>query len=220
MQNYYKVLAVVAVAGAIAIPLTLLERHREAAKAPGASVSPASAPASGNPTADRVHELGALQEELKKKPEHPPILFRMAQLASELGKNEDAIGYLKRVLAVEPKNNDARLELGRLLYANNDLQGAIAQTSKILENDPKQVDALYNLGAIYANLNKADTARDYWNRAVASDPNSDSGKRARQSLLQLGPAVVVTQAANAAAASPHGSGWTHPPIPAALATHR
>lgn len=214
-NNYYKIIAVVAVAGAIAVPLILLEKHRQAGSPPSSTSQPAGPVSSGNPTADRVHELKALEEEIRKKPEHPPILFRMAQLASELGKDADAIGYLRRLLNAEPGNNEARLELGRLLYASNDLEGAIAETKKILESDPKQVDALYNLGAIYANLNNVEAARSYWNRAVASNPSSDSGKRAEQSLPKLGGAVVATQAGN-----PHASGWTHPPIPAAMATHR
>ncbi len=206
MKNNYKLIAVVAVAGAIAVPLILLEKHRQAVSTQS-STRPSAPVSSGNPTADRVHELKALEQELQKKPEHPPILFRMAQLSSELGKNTDAVSYLRRLLKVESGNNEARLELGRLLYETNDLQGSIAETAKILESDPKQVDALYNLGAIYANLDKLDTAREYWMRAVASDPASDSGKRAKESLSKLGPAVAVTQAAN-------------PPIPSAMATHQ
>lgn len=208
-NNYYKLLAGIALAGAIALPLILLEKHR-----PAANATPSSPVSTGNPTADRVHELKALEEELQKKPEHPPILFRMAQLSGELGKSAEAISYLRRLLKVEPANNEARLELGRLLYETNDLQGALAETAKILESDPKQVDALYNLGAIYANVNEPARAREYWSRAVASDPNSDSGKRSKESLLKLGSAVAATPAAN-----PHAAGWTHPPISASMATH-
>jgi tetratricopeptide (TPR) repeat protein len=213
MQSSYKMIAVVAVAGAIAAPLILLEKHRRAGSAPSSAARPSGPISSGNPTADRVHELKALEEELVKKPEHSPILFRMAQLAGELGKSADAIGYLRRLLKTEPGNTEARLELGRLLYANNDLEGAVAETKKILDSDPKQVDALYNLGAIYANLNNVETARSYWNRAVASDPVSDSGRRAKESLPKLGPAVAV-KALNA-----HDDGWKHPPIPGSMATH-
>lgn len=214
-HTYYKLLSVVAIAGAIAVPLILFQKHHQDA-ASSRAVTQASGPVStGNPNADRIHELKALEEELQKKPQHPPILFRMAQLSGELGKTSEAVGYLRSLLKAEPANNEARLELGRLLYETNDLPGSIAETSKILESDPKQVDALYNLGAIYANLNKPDTAREYWNRAVASDPASDSGKRSKEGLLKLGPAVAATPAVN-----PHASGWTHPPIPAAMGTHR
>ncbi|HLK18662.1 MAG TPA: tetratricopeptide repeat protein [Bryobacteraceae bacterium] len=206
-HTYYKLLAVVAVAGAVAVPWILLQKHHERAASPNSGTQVSGPASSGNPNADRIHELKALEEELRKKPEHPPILFRMAQLSGELGRTAEAVGYLRRLLKVEPANNEARLELGRLLYETNDLQGSIAETSKILESDPKQVDALYNLGAIYANLNKPDTAREYWNRAVASDPASDSGKRSKESLLKLAPPATT-------------GGWTHPSIPAAMATHQ
>ena len=140
----------------------------------------------GNPTADKEHELKALAVELQKKPKHVPILFRMAQLSRELGRPADAVTQLKQVVEVEPKNTDAHLELGRALYEINDLQGSIDQTKRVLELDPKQVDALYNLGAIYANLNRTDLAREYWSRAVAAAPDSDSGKRAEDGLRKLG----------------------------------
>ncbi len=205
--RYYRLLAGVVIASAIVVPLLVLENHHESA--PAAVSRSSSAPASsGNSTADRVHELKALDEELAKKPEHPPILLRMAQLSSELGKPADAISYLQRLVKADPKNVDGRLELGRLLFESNDVQGSMRETAKILEINPKQVDALYNMGAIYANLNNPATARTYWTRAVASDPGSDSGKRAREGLAKLDPQPAFSSAA----ASPHGQGWTHPAV--------
>jgi tetratricopeptide (TPR) repeat protein len=141
-----------------------------------------------NPTADKEHELKALEVELKKKPKHVPILLRMAQLSRELGRPREAVAQLRQVVEAEPKNTDAYLELGRALYETNDLQGAIDQTKHVLVLDPRQVDALYNLGAIYANLNRPDLARDYWGRAVAAARDSDSGRRAEEGLQKLGAA--------------------------------
>ena len=138
--------------------------------------------------------MKALEQELAKKPGHPPILIRMAQISGELGKASDAISYLQQLLKADPGNVDGRLELSRLLYETNDVQGSLRETLKILETNPKQVDALYNLGAIYANLNNAALARTYWSRAVSSDPNSDSGKRAREGLERLGALTSATAA--------------------------
>lgn len=178
-SRYVRLAAGIVIAAAVAIPLYFMVQHRDA------PAKPASTSTSGNPTADRVHELKALEQELARKPEHPPILLRMAQISSELGKPADAIGYLQRLVKADPGNVDGRLELGRLLYETNDVQGSLRETLKILDTNPKQVDALYNAGAIYANLNNFTQARTYWNRAVASDPASDSGKRARGGLEKL-----------------------------------
>jgi len=189
--RYYKWMAGIAVAGVVAVSLTYLEQQREAGSAPAATAPGLSSSPSGNPNADRIHELKALEQDLQKKPEHPPILFRMAQLSTELGKTADAISYLQRLLKVDGGNTEARLELGRLLYETNDVKGAMGETTKILEANPKQVDALYNLGAIYANLNQPAVARTFWNRAVASAPESDSGKRAAEGLQKLGSQSAV-----------------------------
>jgi tetratricopeptide (TPR) repeat protein len=178
MKRYYKWAASIGAAILVAASLTFLEQEHK--KRP-AAVATATSPSN----ADRIHEMKALEEDLAKNPEHPPILFRMAQLSTEMGKTADAISYLKRLVKVDSGNVEARLELGRLLYESGDVQGSMQDTSKILETDPKQVDALYNLGAIYANLNQLDQARSYWNRAVASAPASESGKRAKDGLQKL-----------------------------------
>lgn len=179
-----RILTGTVLAAAIAVPLYFLVERGNSPSPPGASTS--SPPASSsNPNADRAHEFKALEQELAKKPEHPPILLRMAQISSELGKPADAIAYLQRLVKADPGNVDGSLELARLLYESHDVQGALSQTKKILEANPKQVDALYNAGAIYANLNDFAQARIYWNSAVASDGASDSGKRARESLGKI-----------------------------------
>src|SRR5579864_5358573 len=132
-NSYYKWLVGIGIAGVITVSLTFLEQRRESAPTPAVTSAP-----SGNPTADRAHELKALEQDLAKKPEHPPILFRMAQLATEMGKTTEAVGYLQRLLKADGGNTEARLELGRLLYETNDVPGSLRETSKILETNPKQ----------------------------------------------------------------------------------
>jgi tetratricopeptide (TPR) repeat protein len=194
-RKYVKVFVGVTLTVAIAGSLPLLEHRKSSDES-----RPAPPPSASSTAAEHIHELTALQEQLKQNPNHAPILFRMALLSSEMGKTDDAISYLRQLLKTNASNSEASLELGRLLYANQDIAGAVAETEKILRTDPTQVDALYNLGAINANLGKEAVARDYWKRAVASAPDSESGKRAKDGLLKLGPAVV--QAHNAGSA-PH-----------------
>jgi tetratricopeptide (TPR) repeat protein len=145
-------------------------------------------PVDTNATApqDPTHEKAALEEELKKKPGHAPILIRLSELARDSGQPKQAADFLKQAVAADPKNVDARLELGRTLYEINDVDGALAETKRLLNDHPNQVDALYNLGAIYANLGKVDLARQYWTQAVATDPNSDSGRKSADALAKVG----------------------------------
>ncbi len=148
-----------------------------------------------------IHEIASLEASLKETPNHLPILLRLAELEHQTGKNDKALEHLREAVKAEPKNGEAHLELGRLLFETNDFEGAITATNEAIKIDPKNVDALYNLGAIYGNLNKDGLAREYWNRAIAAAPNSESAQKATVSLAKL-------SAAPAAGALPSG----HPAV--------
>lgn len=166
---------------AAAIILVQLRLFRSSPQAPPSSRTE---PASVHPL-NGDHDRRALEAELKKKPDHTPILLRLAELAREAGKPADAAAYLRRVVTIEPQNHEARLELGRALYESGDVQAALAQTSRLVELAPDNTDALYNLGAIYGNLNQIDKARQYMARAVSLAPESNGGKLARAALAKL-----------------------------------
>ncbi len=138
-------------------------------------------------SSDSQHSIKAMERELQRKPNHTPILLRLAQLSTETGKPAEAEKYLRQVLAQEPNNLDARLELGRVLYQRGNVEGALTETQQVLRTDPRHVDALYNLGAIYGNLNKDDLARKYWRQAITVAPNSESAQKAKTGLSQLKP---------------------------------
>src|SRR5690349_2839570 len=153
---------------------------------PRSESSPAKTETQSTVPQNPAHERAALEEELKKKPGHPPILLRLAEMERDAGRPAGAVPYLRQILVQDSKNEDARLELGRMLYDSGDIEGALKETQQLLADHPNQVDGLYNLGAIYANQNRLDKARKYWAKAVAAAPASDSGTRARESLAKLG----------------------------------
>jgi tetratricopeptide (TPR) repeat protein len=155
---------------------------------PAVPADPATIPAlmiAHAPAADKEHEIAALRKDLEKNPNHVPILLRLAQMSREVGRLAESVRYLSEAVAQDSTNRDARLELGRSLFETGDFDGAIRETNALLEQHPKDVDALYNLGAIYGNLGQDRRAREYWEAAVATAPDSESGKRAVEGLKQL-----------------------------------
>ncbi len=152
----------------------------------GSKSAPATTETKTSVPQNPAHERAALEEELQRKPGHPPILLRLAELEREAGRPSGAVPYLRQILEQDSRNEDARLELGRMLYDAGDVEGSLKETQQLLADHPNQVDGLYNLGAIYANQNQLDKAREYWSKAVAAAPTSDSGARARESLAKLG----------------------------------
>jgi tetratricopeptide (TPR) repeat protein len=188
-RKYINLLAAVLVAAVILFVLGKFLNH-----SPNEPKTPAASSTAANP-ADakqaKEHELKALAVELEKNPNHAPILLRMAQLARELGKPDEAVERLRQLTKADPDNVEGHLELGRALYEANDVSGAIEETNHVLKLNPKNVDGLYNLGAIYANVNKPELARQYWTAAVAAEPQSESGRNAQEGLKKLGPGLPV-----------------------------
>jgi len=131
------------------------------------------------------HEARILSAALKKRPDHVPVLLRLAGLAQESGKPGEAERYLNEVLKLEPGNVPARLDLGRIQFEAGRVPEAIQTTAVILKEQPDNPDALYNLGAIYGNLGQRERAIEYWSRLLTSSPGSESGKRARQMMAEL-----------------------------------
>jgi cytochrome c-type biogenesis protein CcmH/NrfG len=172
------------VAGAVLL-LVIYSAKRpadESAEARGvmtAHVTPREMPGTGG------HDLKVLEQALTRKPGHTPVLMNLAKLEEEKGRLHEAVQHLKEILGGEPGNLEARLELGRVLFQLGDIEGALAQTQAILKVQPTNPDALYNLGAIYGNLGNAARAREYWERLIALEPQSESGKRAQRMLPQL-----------------------------------
>lgn len=156
---------------------------REHTEAPQSSAAPQAA---ADPAATREHEFKMLTQQLAKKPDHAPVLFRLAQIARESGRLQEAADYFRKATAAEPDNVDARLELGRTLYELGDQKGGLAETLKILEQKPGHVDALYNAGAIYANSGDLEKAKQYWREAVRAGAATESGTKARNALQQIG----------------------------------
>ncbi len=150
---------------------------------PTGKYQPWSMPAVPEASAESQREL--LSQALVKNPGHTPILLQLARLELASGQLPDAAFHLREILKRDPDDAAAKLELGRVLFRQGDVVGALAQTREILKKHPDDPDALYNLGAIYANLGNIDRAGEYWNRLIALDPDSESGKLAQRMLPRL-----------------------------------
>ncbi|MEQ1946399.1 MAG: tetratricopeptide repeat protein [Bryobacteraceae bacterium] len=182
-MNKRKILTIaVPLALGLAIQLSLTWMNGPKAK-PAAPESPANSAASpDNP----AHEKASLEEQLKRTPGHAPILLRLAELERSEGHNKESLDYLKRAVTADPASEDALLELSKSLYESGDVAAAEKQSKQLIEKHPDSVDGLYNLGAIYANEGRVDLARQHWERAVSVKPDSESGRKAKDGLQQLG----------------------------------
>lgn len=151
---------------------------------------PAKPAPTGASATDPAHEKLFLEEELRRKPAHSPVLLRLAQIERGAGNLADARKHLEQAVAGDQKMADARLELSSVYYQLGDIPAAMEQNRAILRDDPRQSDALYNLGAIAANQGRIAEARKYWSEAIASGPETPGAKKAAESQARLEPGVT------------------------------
>jgi len=132
-----------------------------------------------------AHEVKVLEQALQKKPNHVPVLLKLAGRAIQSGKSGEAERYLREAVRAEPRNIEARLELGRVLFDSGKVVESVQVTEEILKTQPGNPDALYNLGAINGNVGNRQRALDYWQKLLASHPESESGRRAKEMMARL-----------------------------------
>lgn len=84
-----------------------------------------------------------------------------------------------------------------------DIPAAKSAINRALAMAPDSAEVLFEAGHIAQAAGEDAQARDYWNRAMAADPNGPTGKAARQALAMTDAPLTVT---NQVAKLPNGDG--------------
>lgn len=127
-------------------------------------------------------QIDSLKNAVATNPKDVNALAHLGALFDMAGKFEQAAGYYKDILAVEPANVEARMNYAGALFNNNQPDNALRELHEVLKHRANYDFAMYNLGVIYAAKHEHDKAKEWWDKVIALDANSDLAKRARQSL--------------------------------------
>lgn len=76
----------------------------------------------------------------------------------------------RRALELDPKNAEARLNLGRLLHEAGELAAAEANYRMVVEQRPGEAVALFNLGVVLEDRGRLDEAVEAYEAAIAAEP--------------------------------------------------
>jgi protein O-GlcNAc transferase len=127
------------------------------------------------------------------------VLLVQAGILRKLGRQERAADALRRALALEPHNLDARTALFDVLEAKGDLAGAARELEAVLEQRPDWAEALYNYGVVLKNLTRLEQAEQALRRAVAVQPGFVKAHRMLGGVLlgqgRIDDALAVYRAA-------------------------
>ena len=112
-----------------------------------------------------------LQEALKASPNSVRLASAMTAVVIKMGRNQEAIDLLQHAVDTNPGNQEAQVELFRLLVLTNHITQAQPMGPKMLELHPKDPEVLYLNGIIFRSVGDYPKAKTLLEQAVAIDPN-------------------------------------------------
>jgi tetratricopeptide (TPR) repeat protein len=142
-------------------------------------------PGKENVSEEYRKKLSELKEAVDSNPSDTLAMRNYADFLSASHKMYEAIPYYEKILEVNPKRADIYFSLALIYYNKQDLVKCEQLNNNVLSFDPKNQMALYNLGAIAATQGKTDKAKEFWNKVVSINAESETGKLAKESLGRL-----------------------------------
>ena len=99
----------------------------------------------------------------------PDALIALGNAYQLSGKRADAIKTFHHLIAVDPRNGVAHMNIGVSALEVNDVKTAEAELRRALELDANLAGAYTAIGVVFAKTNRVNDAVEAWKRAVAID---------------------------------------------------
>jgi cytochrome c-type biogenesis protein CcmH/NrfG len=123
-------------------------------------------------------QAAPLLQKLKSSPNDTGLLTQVAALYHTTHRFNEAAGYYKQAIALDPSNVVFRTKLAVSLYRGGDIDSAIEQLDKALSYKPGDPNALFNLGMIKVQ-GKGDSkgAVAAWRQLLKTNPDLSSDRK-------------------------------------------
>ena len=132
---------------------------------------------------------------LRDNPKHPDALNLMGVLAVEADRFTIAIDYLRKAVAINPRQAIYQNNLGNALFVHSFPEEAIPHLKKAVQLDPKYAEAMCNLGRAYRTIGDAEKARRWFEKALKADAGFLRAKAGLAELaVELGQTEEATEA--------------------------
>jgi len=142
-------------------------------------------PGRENVSEEYKKKLAGLKEAVDKNPSDTLALREYADYLSASHKMEEAIPYYEKILEISPKRADVHFSLAVIYFNMRDFKKCEDENNEVLTFDPENQMALYNLGAVAATQGKTARAKEYWNKVISVNAETETGKLAVESLSKL-----------------------------------
>jgi tetratricopeptide (TPR) repeat protein len=115
----------------------------------------------------------SIQKALAISPDNARALYYAALIERRMGKPDEAIASLQKVVSQYPQSRDARRELGTLLYQQREYDAAIEQFEALQQIDPDDLAAHYNLAILFRRMGRKQESAEQ--QAMFTTKKFDSG---------------------------------------------
>jgi hypothetical protein len=149
------------------------------------SALPGNTVGGGGPPAPVMQELTTMRARLKANPNDLAALVALGGMYFDAGKFDQAIGYDKRALALDPGNPDVRTDYATALHQTGHDLDALAQLETVLAKRPAFVPALYNRGVVLVAIGRRTDAAAAFQKFINAAPNDPRVPDARSEIGDL-----------------------------------
>ncbi|MFZ1519063.1 MAG: tetratricopeptide repeat protein [Ignavibacteriaceae bacterium] len=126
--------------------------------------------------------INDLEARVKQNPEDYKSLLELAHLKNDSGLFDAAIENYKTYLDKNPKDADARVDMGVCYFNLQDFTNAIKEMETALTYVPNHQIAHLNLGVVNLSAGNLEKSKQWLKKAVELNPTNEVGKKAEQLL--------------------------------------
>ena len=137
-----------------------------------------------NPQMILPADIQELENSVAANPDDMSLTLQLANSLHDRLFYDKAIPYYKTYLMMNPKDANARVDMGICYKEIGNYTEAESEMKMALHYAPNHLFAHFNLGIVYLSEGNLEESNKWFKRTVALDPNSEVGKRAQQLLTQ------------------------------------
>ncbi|MDA3860666.1 MAG: tetratricopeptide repeat protein [Melioribacteraceae bacterium] len=136
----------------------------------------------GSADLNALNDIRALEEQFKNNPDDLNSLLNLSHLLNDSGFFAKAIENYNKYLEKIPNNADVVVDMGVCYFQLGNYDSAIKTMERGISINPQHQIAHFNLGIVNSAKGDLNKSKEYLEKAVKIDPNSDIGIKA-QNLL-------------------------------------
>lgn len=145
----------------------------------------------GHPPLNIAETIKTLQDQAAQNPQDPDAALRLANLFYDNQRYQEAANWYEKALKLDPKNVNARTDLGTVYFNLGRPTEALAEYKKSLEQEPTHQPTIYN--SIIVNLEGTHdlaAARAAWKKLNGLNPSYKGLDALKQKLDAAGGAAT------------------------------